>query len=120
MGKKEFSKSNSLALKGIAIIMMVFHHLFRKKTLYEGYFISFFPFNEQFVLDISTMFKICVSIFAFITGYGLQKSLRNLDKDYNWSNKQTYKWISNRLIKMMSSFWLIALLSYIICQITLL
>ena len=59
------------------------------------------------------MFKICVSIFAFITGYGLLKSFV-----FNkYKIKNTYKWISTRIIKTFSGFWIIALLSYIVCQI---
>lgn len=115
--KTEFNVNNTLALKGVAIIMMMFHHLFRKESLFQGYMISFFPLNQEFVLDISTMFKICVSIFAFITGYGLALSLKKLNKEYNWESKQLFKWIVNRIIKFLSGFWFIALISYILCQI---
>ena len=32
--KTEFNVNNTLALKGVAIIMMMFHHLFRKESLF--------------------------------------------------------------------------------------
>lgn len=117
MEKKEFSKTNTLALKGIAIIMMIFHHCFRVETLFKGYDVSFFPFTKNFIVDVSATFKICVSIFAFITGYGLLNSLKKLKNDFNWSNKKITIWTLNRLIKVLSGFWIIAILSYIICQI---
>ena len=115
--KKEFSKDNTLVLKGIAILMMMFHHCFWKNGLFKDYSISFFPFNQNLIVDISLTFKICVSIFAFITGYGLILSLKKLNENYDWNKKQIYKWTTNRLIKMLSGFWIIAILAFIICQI---
>ena len=82
MKKKEFSIDNTLALKGIAIIMLIFHHCFRKADLFEDYTVSFFPFSQDFIVEISLTFKICVSIFAFITGYGLMLSLKKLNPEY--------------------------------------
>jgi len=117
MDKLKFSKNNTLALKGIAIIMMLLHHLFRKKSLYKNYTVSFFPLCENFVLEFSTMSKICVSFFAFITGYGLLISLKKLNEKYNWDRKQVFKWGINRIIKTLSGFWVIASLSYVVCQI---
>lgn len=115
--KTEFSKDNTLALKGIAIIMMMFHHLFRKKSLFADYKISFFPLNQEIVVQASSMFKICVSIFVFITGYGLMLSIKKQFPKGEWTNKQIFSWVSNRIIKTMAGFWIVAILAYIICQI---
>ncbi len=117
MEKKEFSKDNTLALKGIAIIMMMFHHCFRVKGLFKGYNVSFFPLNQEFVIQMSSTFKICVSFFVFITGYGLFLSLRKLNEKYDWTKKEIFKWTIGRLIKLLSGFWIIAIFSYIFCQI---
>ena len=65
---------------------------------------------------MSLSFKICVSIFVFITGYGLTLSLKKL-YDGHLKNKQIFKWTIERLIKTLSGFWIIVILSYIICQI---
>lgn len=115
--KTEFSKSSTLALKGIAIIMMMFHHCFRIKDLFKGYNVSFFPFNQEFVINMSATFKICVSIFVFITGYGLIISLRKINEKYDWTNKEISKWTSRRLIKTFSGYWIIVVLTLIICQL---
>ena len=115
--KKDFTKDNTLALKGIAILMMMFHHCFRVTDLFKNYEVSFFPFNQNFVVQMSDTFKICVSIFAFITGYGLVLSLRKLSKKYDWTNKQIGKWTVNRIIKTLAGFWIIAIISYIVCQL---
>jgi len=115
--KTEFNKNNTLSLKGIAIIMMLFHHLFRKEALFIDHNVSFFPFGQEFIVELSATFKICVSIFAFITGYGLLVSLKKLEVNYSWNQKQIGKWIGKRLLKTLSGFWVIALLTYTICQV---
>lgn len=97
--------------------MMLFHHCFRDKNLFINYNVSFFPFNQDFIINISLTFKICVSIFAFLTGYGLMLSFQKLKNKYYWNNKEICKWIFDRLIKTLAGFWIIALLSYIICQL---
>lgn len=117
MEKTSFTNNNSLALKGVAIIMMMFHHCFREIHLFENFEVSFFPFSQNLIVDISDMFKICVSIFVFITGYGLTLSLKKIFKNYEWNKPQITKWIINRLIKLLSGFWFVAVLSYIVCEI---
>ena len=97
--------------------MMMFHHCFRTTDLFDGYKVSFFPFTKDFVVTASLSFKMCVSIFAFITGYGLILSLKKLNEKYEWTNKQIGKWTLKRLIKTLSGYWIIVLLSLIICQI---
>ncbi len=117
MERKTFSIENTLALKGIAIIMMMFHHCFRKASLFEDYTVSFFPLTQNFVVEVSLAFKICVSIFVFITGYGLMLSLRKLNAEYNWTKKEIAKWTVNRLIKLLAGYIIIVVLVWIICQI---
>ncbi len=115
--KREFSKNNAAALKGIAIIMMLLHHLFRSEDLFKDYEISFYPFKEIFIIDMSNFFKICVSIFVFITGIGLSKSLENLSRKNGLGKKQVFGWTTDRIIKTLSGYWVIVILSFVICQI---
>lgn len=117
MQKKEFSKDNTLALKGIAIIMMIFHHCFRTVKLFRGYEVSFFPLNQDLVLTASSFFKICVSVFAFVTGYGLCISLKKINSEYKWNKKEIIDWIKTRLIRTLSGYWIIVVLAWIINQI---
>lgn len=117
MEKKEFSKNNTLALKGIAIMMMIFHHCFCAANRFKGYDVSFFPLNQNSVIEISLFFKICVSIFAFITGYGLMLSFSKLLKKEETTGKEIGKWTIGRLIKTLSGYWIIVVLSLIICQL---
>ena len=74
-GVKEntFSKRDSLAVKGAAILLMLCLHCFRIPELYAGFPVNFAPFPEDLVNRICTYGKVCVGIFAFISGYGWQK-----------------------------------------------
>ena len=115
--KTEFSKNNTLALKGIAIIMLMFRHLFKDNNAFKNYTVSFFPFGQALGVELSAFGKICVSIFAFLTGYGLMLSLKKLNEKYDFTNKQICKWTIGRIIKTLSGYWVIVVLSMIICQI---
>lgn len=110
---KTFTKTDSLCLKGIAIIIMMFHHCYRKVEQFENYVVDFRPFSQEFVVDISDYFKICVSIFAFITGYGLYLSAKNSCTD----GMETGKWVCNRWKKTLGGFWFVYVLSFVITQI---
>lgn len=111
--KTGLSKNDSLSIKGIAVMMLVFHHLFCEVGRFEKYVIDFSPFGQDIVVDISFMFKTCVSIFAFITGYGLLKSIKNVKLNTN----NVFKWNVNRLVKTMSGFWIIYILSFIVTML---
>ena len=108
--QRKFDVQSSQAIKGIAIIMMMQHHCFREQELYQGYEISFFPFQEQFVVELSYMFKICVSLFAFITGYGLYLN-------YKKKHVSSTKWVLIREVKVLSGYWFVFICSVIICQL---
>lgn len=105
-----FDKNKSLELKGIAIILMLFHHCFRLTKIYDGCAVSFYPFSETSVVNAAYVSKICVSFFAFISGYGLFLN-------YERKNESAQKWVLRRYVKTFSGYWLIWVISAIICQI---
>lgn len=108
--QNRFDKNASLALKGIAISLMMLHHNFRDRSLFKNYSISFFPFQEQQVVNIALSCKICVSIFAFISGYGLFLSYQN-------SNMSSSNWVAKRYIRTFSGFWFVWIASSLISQL---
>lgn len=111
--KTALTSKDSLALKGVAILMLMFHHCFMDAARLEGYEISFFPFMAETVINVSYMFKICVSFFAFISGYGLYISAREKCKDI----KSTENWMIVRIIKTMSGYWFVYVLVFIVTQL---
>lgn len=106
-----FDREKSLMLKGIAICMLLLHHSFGVSGYYRGYTVSFYPFAESQVLNFSIALKICVSIYAFISGYGLYLSYDR------YSGKGTAtRWCAKRYIRTFSAFWFIWVLTAIIRQ----
>ncbi len=73
--KKEFSftKDYTEMMKGIAILLMLFHHLFAFPEWYvDGISYIGIPLRANTLeYAIGQFGHICVSIFAFITGYGM-------------------------------------------------
>lgn len=107
------TKKDSSALKGVAILLMLFHHLFFETSRFDNYVVDFYPIEEDVAINIAVICKICVSIFAFITGYGLLSSIRNIE--LNRSN--IIRWNISRLIKTISGFWYIYIIVFIVTMI---
>lgn len=110
-----FTKKDTLVVKGVAIMMMVLHHLFRKPDLFKDFDVSFFPLSQSLAVDISSFFKICVSIFVFLSAYGLTYSLKKYSSDTVISGRQYASYLNTRLIKLMSGFWFVFIVSQIGC-----
>ena len=108
--KKTFTLDDSLKIKGIAIMLMIFHHLFRLVEFSEGFNISFSPLSIGRTAQLATFFKICVPIFVFLSGYGLLHCYKKMKKKNNFFIK--------RYFKLMPTFWFVSIVSFIVLQIT--
>ena len=104
-----FGKDASQALKGIAIILMLIHHLFCFGRP-DAYTISFFPFTKTQIVEFATFSKICVSLFALISGYGLFLSYRN-------KKNSDPQWVALRYLKTYSGYWFVFVLCVVVLQI---
>ena len=102
-----FDKRDSTRIKGFAILLLLMHHLFCSADRFAGYEISFWPFTQDFVVSVSLMMKICVSIFAFISGFGLCVSISRVE----FTKSSVTSWTLVRMLKTMSGFYFI----YIVC-----
>lgn len=74
------SKRNSLFLKGAGILLMLFHHLFyspSSTSLFWDYHIHVGSFDFGVVNQIGIFSKLCVAIFVFASGYGLETTFYN-------------------------------------------
>lgn len=85
------SKESTSFIKGVALVFMFIHHFF---TLSKDVYIEQvrFLYNEGFAKNFCAPFKICVPIFAFITGY-VYFYCKNKDVKYS-IKKATNLWIS--------------------------
>ncbi|MBD2447636.1 acyltransferase [Nostoc sp. FACHB-152] len=68
----DFTKQRTTTAKGVAICLMFIHHLYayNYRLLHGNSYIPFIPtFNSEFY--IASFGNICVSIFLFLSGYGV-------------------------------------------------
>lgn len=92
------NKENTLAIKGIALILMFIHH--------------FFTFPKWIISDISYPYiepfrdalKICVPMFAFITGYIYSKS----------KNRGNFKYSIKKITDILIYYWFVYIIFLII------
>lgn len=99
------TKERSLCIKGVAIILMLIHHCF---GFPEWYYISIKYVELDIVLyGIKFTTKICVAIFAFITGWGFAYT----------SNKSIYSSIK-RIKNLLMKYWFVMMLILLLAIIT--
>lgn len=119
----KFTKEHTMQMKGIAIIILLFHHCFlnaqRWATVpYEklattkgwGYYpISFAPFSSHTIQYLASFSKICVAMFVFMTGYGMWVSDESQKKKTTMSN-----YIKKRMVTLMTGFLIIFVVTEIL------
>ena len=104
------SLTQSNALKGIAIVMMIFHHCFYSASTVEGLNVSFAPFSESQVIFACGALKVCVSLFVFVTGYGIAKKLGSAESSLPFDGA-----VLKRVAKMMVPFYVVYVVSFVLC-----
>lgn len=73
--KEGITKEQSTMLQGVAILLMMFHHFFLSLD-----FCPFIVVYADLVLKVAWFGKICVGIFAFVSGYGMYYVMQRVDK----------------------------------------
>lgn len=94
------TKNQSSALYGVAILMMLFHHLFGMPSRLPYEYKSLLGGNiEQ---KMAWFCKICVAIYAFISGYGLSASMGQESNIFDM-----YKRTGKKAVSLMRKYWLV-------------
>ena len=99
--KPFFGKEESLMLAGIAILLMIWHHLFNFQSWYSegvGWIASLGYAGRVLTLVPAAFGNICVQMFALMSGYAL------------FVNPKAYgSWRSRgvRLLRFLGAYWLI-------------
>ena len=92
--------------KGIAILLLLWHHVFFDDESRYSMFTSVLWFRDVPIECRAAVFcKVCVAIFMFLSGYGIYKSYEKSCNDANF--KSNVSFIKNRLIKTLSSYWFV-------------
>lgn len=106
MEKTFFDKKTSQIIKGLAIIMMFIHHIL---TFTEWWPSSFNCTNlvMTFASHFSAPTRLCISIFAFITGY-----------IFCFDKEMSYKKISKRILMFLINYWSVLLILGVIYYVS--
>ncbi|MGI6153628.1 MAG: heparan-alpha-glucosaminide N-acetyltransferase domain-containing protein [Christensenellaceae bacterium] len=105
-----FTKLDSEAVKGIALIMLLIHHLFYSVETIEGLTVIFSPLSEETAIGIAQAFKICVPIFVFLSVYGITKQ--------SDSQLVSFKKSANRAFQLWANFLFIFIIAFIVSLFT--
>ena len=65
------TKEESLQLKGSAILIMLFLHLFNSQENIDRCILSVKFLGKPIVSQLATFSEICVPLYLFLSGYGL-------------------------------------------------
>ncbi len=96
----DLSLSESVQIKGIALLLLLTHHLFMfRNGLYSDIEIS----NHGLVNEIGQIAKVCVAIFVSLSGYGLGLK-------YKSSKVDILPFYKRRFTKLYKGYWLIWIL----------
>ena len=107
-----FDKRQTNIAKGVAVLLLLWHHLFYNDPKNYGKFISILKIdNVPIECVIAGSCKVCVAIFLLLSGYGLYRSYQNFCNETIGNNriavKKDFKFVWNHWIKMMSGYWFI-------------
>ncbi|AFL68171.1 acyltransferase family protein [Sulfurospirillum barnesii] len=89
---EKFDISITNASKGMALMLILWHHLFYEK-----------PESGWLVFQTALLAKVCVGIYVVLSGYGLAESIKKRGMELGVFYKR-------RLLKLYMNYWLIALL----------
>ena len=96
--KLKFTKANTAAVKGIAIIFLILYHGFSIKSRLYGYPVSFWPLSETTAMAICRVMVQCVGIFAFLSVYGLTLSMKAQYQDYEFTWHEATLFVLKRYV----------------------
>ena len=77
---RSFSKNDTLAAKGAAIIFLIFYHCLSSESRLMGYSVDFAPMAKEDAFLVFESMNICVGMFAFLSSFGLMKTINKQKK----------------------------------------
>lgn len=110
---RTFTKYDSQAMKGIAILLMLLHHLFYSADSAHGLPVSYLLLDGKQMTAFARFCKICVPAFVFVTAYGMTLKY----KASGQGGKSVKKLTLFRYASLMVSFLFIYVLAFLFCQI---
>lgn len=107
-----FNKNETTKVKGIAILLLLFHHLFYSPERVQQSGIKFLLLSESLIEPVATAARICVWVFVFLSAYGLSYQYKRHKGEENPMQFILKHWIS-----LMKSYWIIYVIIFILYRI---
>ncbi len=108
-----FSKKDTLTVKGVAIIFLVFYHCFSSVDRLCGYNVDFGLLSQKNAMYIFESMNICVGMFAFLSSYGLTRGIIQKYKSFDLNKNDISVFLVKRTVSLLGSFFI----PYIICVV---
>ncbi len=108
-----FTRNNTQAVKGIAILFLLSYHLFSRDFRFRGFDVRFWPIPKESAMYGIFQMQFCVGLFIFLTAYGLTLSLKKQFKDYEFTNQDAVLFALKRYLGLFFTF----LIPFVFCQI---
>ena len=105
---KGFTKEDTLIVKGIAVVLLIFHHLFRTVDRIAAYGVVPKLLDPEWIACLATDARICVWIFAFLSAYGLSIKYVKVREHCSYAEFVYRQWLS-----LMKPFWFIYVVVFI-------
>ncbi|MBQ5398338.1 MAG: acyltransferase family protein [Ruminococcus sp.] len=99
-----FTKEKTSVCKGIGILFLLFHHLFRVPDMIYNNNVQFTLISVEKINIFATALRVCVWIFAFLSAYGLSYKYMRTPKEKRSS------FVPRQWLSLMKPFWLIFLI----------
>lgn len=99
----DFTKENTTIIKGVAILLMLIHHGMGFPDWLLACFdnhISFWGVSLNSYIAMSS--KMCVGIFAFMTGWG-----------YSYCKNKNYTYSLRKIVELLERYWFVFLVVFI-------
>ncbi len=101
---RTFPKESSEIAKGVAILLMLFYHLFSNAQDNQIMQVNFSPLPEDLFLMFAKFGNICVSVFVFLTAFGISTKLFATGE---FTLKDAYRSTYKRAGKLFLNFFLV-------------
>ncbi len=107
---RTFSKESTLITKGLFIILLLTHHLFYDTGIIEYYGVTTFIPDAGFASDFITYARICIAGFAFLSAFGITRTLKaktHAASDMGKRHKLYAHTVFRRIVKLESGAWFV-------------
>lgn len=73
--QKQFTRQHTNMAKGLAILLLLMYHLFESEKLITSLDVIYSPFSLNGFLTLTGFGNVCVSVFVFLTSFGIASGL---------------------------------------------